>query len=108
LEAYFTFMIELVWGKKRILEVYLNVIAMGKGIYGIEAASRSFFNKPALSLTRMEAATIASSLRNPKIYTVRPLSNSVAGKRQWVMQQMNNLESDPDIQKIIDSSKAKK
>ena len=108
LEAYFTFMIELVWGKKRILEVYLNVIEMGKGIYGIEAASRSFFNKPALSLTRMEAATIASSLRNPKIYTVRPLSNSVAGKRQWVMQQMNNLESDPDIQKIIDSSKAKK
>jgi len=108
LEAYFTFMIELVWGKKRILEVYLNVIEMGKGIYGIEAASRSFFNKPALSLTRMEAATIASSLRNPKIYTVRPLSNSVAGKRQWVMQQMNNLESDPDIQKIIDSSNAKK
>ena len=108
LEAYFTFMIELVWGKKRILEVYLNVIEMGKGIYGIEAASRSFFNKPALSLTRMEAATIASSLRNPKIYTVRPLSNSVAGRRHWVIQQMNNLESDPDIQKIIDSSKAKK
>src|SRR5687767_10848837 len=108
LEAYFTFMIELIWGKKRILEVYLNVIEMGKGIYGIEAASRSYFNKPALSLTRMEAATIASSLRNPKIYTVRPLSNSVAGRRHWVIQQMNNLESDPDIQKIIDSSKAKK
>ena len=101
LEAYFTFMIELVWGKKRILEVYLNVIEMGKGIYGIEAASQSYFYKPASSLTRAEAATIASCLRNPKIYTVKPLSNSVAGRRQWVMQQMNNLQGDPDIQNLI-------
>lgn len=101
LEAYFTFMIELIWGKKRILEVYLNVIEMGKGIYGIEAASQSYFYKPASSLTRAEAATIASCLRNPKIYTVKPLSNSVAGRRQWVMQQMNNLQGDPDIQNLI-------
>src|SRR5688572_29538625 len=98
LEAYFTFMIELIWGKKRILEVYLNVIEMGKGIYGIEAASRSYFNKPAASLSRTEAATIASCLPNPKNYTVKPLSNYVAGRRQRVMQQMNNLEDDPDIQ----------
>ena len=104
LEVYFTFMIELIWGKKRILEVYLNVIEMGRGIYGIEAASQSYFNKPASSLSRLEAATIASCLRNPKIYTVKPLSGSVAGKRQWVIQQMNNLESDPDIQKVIGRS----
>ena len=58
LEAYFTFMIELIWNKKRILEVYLNVIEMGRGVYGIEAASQSYFNKPAASLTRMEAAMI--------------------------------------------------
>jgi monofunctional biosynthetic peptidoglycan transglycosylase len=110
LEAYFTFMIELIWGKKRILEVYLNVIEMGKGIYGIEAASQSYFNKPAASLTRVEAATIASCLPNPKNYTVKPLSNYVAGKRQRVMQQMNNLEGDPDIQNIIKEqvSKSKK
>ncbi len=101
LEAYFTFMIELIWGKKRILEVYLNVIEMGNGIYGIEAASQIYFKKTASSLTRMEAATIASCLRNPKIFTVVPLSNSVATRRQWVLQQMNNLEGDPDIQKII-------
>ena len=101
LEVYFTFMIELIWGKKRILEVYLNVIEMGKGIYGIEAASQSYFNQPAASLTRTEAATISSSLRNPKIYTVKPLSNAVAVRRQWVLQQMNNLEGDPDIQQII-------
>ena len=101
LEAYFTFMIELVWGKKRILDVYLNVIEMGKGIYGIEAASQSYFNKPAVALSRTEAATIASCLRNPKVFTVIPLSNAVANRRPWVLQQMNNLESDPDIQDII-------
>jgi len=108
LEAYFTFMIELIWGKKRILEVYLNVIEMGKGIYGIETASQIYFKKSASALTRMEAATIASALRNPKIFTVVPLSNSVAVRRQWVMQQMNNLEDDPDIQNIISEQVAKK
>jgi monofunctional biosynthetic peptidoglycan transglycosylase len=101
LEAYFTFMIELIWGKKRILEVYLNVIEMGKGIYGIEAASQTYFNKPASSLTRAEAAMIASCLRNPKVYTVKPLSGTVASRSQWVLGQMNNLEGDPDIQNII-------
>src|SRR6188474_2628197 len=108
LEAYFTFMIELIWSKKRILEVYLNVIEMGKGIYGIEAASQSYFNKPAATLTRTEAATIAACLPNPKGYTVKPLSNYVAGRRQWVLQQMNNIEEDPDIQKIIKQEVSKK
>ena len=101
LEVYFTFMIELIWGKKRILEVYLNVIEMGNGIYGIEAAANNYFNKPAASLTRAEAATIAACLPNPKRYTVKPLSGYVAGRRNWVMQQMNNLEGDPDLQDII-------
>ena len=108
LEAYFTFMIELIWSKKRILEVYLNVIEMGRGIYGIEAASRTYFNKPATSLTRIEAAMIASCLPNPKKYTVKPLSNYVAVRRQWVLQQMNNLEEDLDIQNIIKEQLAKK
>ena len=108
LEAYFTFMIEMIWGKKRILEVYLNVIEMGRGIYGIEAASQSYFNKPAASLTRAEAATITSCLPNPKNYTVKLLSNYVAGRRQTVLQQMNNLEDDPDIQNIIKEQVPKK
>ena len=81
--------------------MYLNVIEMGKGVYGIEAASQSYFKKPATALSRTEAATIASCLRNPKVYTVVPLSNSVANRRLWVLQQMNNLEGDPDIQDII-------
>ena len=108
LEAYFTFMIELVWGKKRILDVYLNVIEMGRGVYGIEAASQSYFKKPAITLSRAEAATIASCLRNPKVYTVVPLSNAVANRRSWVLQQMNNLEGDPDIQEIIKEKEVEK
>src|SRR5215216_6128819 len=59
LEAYFSKMIEWIWGKKRILEVYLNVIEMGKGVFGVEAASKKFFGKPAKNLSRREAAMIA-------------------------------------------------
>ena len=102
LEAYFTFMIELVWGKRRILEVYLNVIEMGDGIFGIEMASKKFFNKHANSLTRYEAALIAACLRNPKIFKVRSPSPTVSNRTGWIVQQMNNLESDPDVQRVID------
>lgn len=101
LETYFTFMIELIWSKKRILEVYLNVIEMGKGVFGIEAASQNYFNKAAAAISRTEAAMIAASLPNPKKYTVKPLTRYVANRRSWVLQQMNNIEGDPDIQAII-------
>jgi len=101
LETYFTFMIELVWGKKRILEVYLNVIEMGRGLYGIEAASQTYFNKPAASLSRTEAAYVAACLPNPKRFTVKPMPGYVASRRNWVMQQMNNMEGDEDLQNII-------
>lgn len=101
LEVYFTKMIEWIWGKKRILEVYLNVVEMGRGVYGIEAAARKYYSKPALQLSRIEAAQIASSLRNPKKYTVKPLSKGVAIRSGWVLRQMNNLEGDEDIQLLI-------
>jgi monofunctional biosynthetic peptidoglycan transglycosylase len=101
LEMYFTKMIEWIWGKKRILEVYLNVVEMGKGVYGIEAAARKFYSKPAIQLTRIEAAQRASSLRNPKKYTVKPLSKAVAIRSGWALRQMNNLEGDEDIQQLI-------
>jgi len=108
LEVYFTFMIELIWGKKRILEMYLNVIEMGKGIYGIEAASQTYFNKPAASLSRSEAACVAACLPNPKRYTVKPMSGYVISRRNWVMQQMNNMEGDEDLQNIINKKVANK
>jgi len=101
LETYFTFMIELVWSKERILEMYLNVSETGKGIFGIEAASQAMFKKPAKKLSRREAALIASSLPNPKLYTVVPLSRYVAEKYPRVLRGMTNLENDPDIQKLL-------
>jgi len=101
LEVYFTFMIELVWSKQRILEVYLNEAEMGKGIFGIEAAAKKYFKKPAKRLTRTEAAMIAASLPNPVRYTVKPASTYVSRKYPWVLRQMNNLDGDPDIMAII-------
>ena len=101
LEVYFTFMIELIWGKKRILEMYLNVSEMGKGVFGIEAASRYYYNKPARTLTRLEAAKIAACLPNPKLYTIHPLSPHVATRSSWVVGQMGVLQDDPDIEKLL-------
>jgi monofunctional glycosyltransferase len=101
LEVYFTFMIELVWGKKRILEMYLNVSEMGKGVYGIEAAARHVFSKSAKGLTRQEGAMIAASLPNPRIFTVRPLSRHVAMRFPWILGQMIQLQDDDEIQKLL-------
>jgi monofunctional biosynthetic peptidoglycan transglycosylase len=101
LEVYFTFLIELVWSKQRILEVYLNEAEMGKGIFGIEAAAKKYFKKPASRLTRTEAAMIAASLPNPVRYTVKPVSTYVSRKYPWVLRQMNNLDGDPDVMEII-------
>lgn len=104
LEVYFTFMIELIWGKKRILEMYLNEAEMGRGIFGIEAASQKYFKHSAKKLTKVEAAMIASSLPNPIRYTVKPPSRYVSRKYPWVMRQMNNLGADPDVQQIINAN----
>jgi monofunctional biosynthetic peptidoglycan transglycosylase len=101
LETYFTFMIELVWGKKRILEVYLNVSEMGPGIFGIEKAAQVYFKKPASKLTRQQAAIIAACMPNPRKYTVKPMSRRVAVRHPWVMRQMNALQTDPDIQRLL-------
>jgi monofunctional biosynthetic peptidoglycan transglycosylase len=100
-EVYFTFMIEKIWSKKRILEMYLNVAEMGKGIFGVQSAAKTFFNKDAKNLTRAEAAMIAASLPNPKIYTIKPLSNYVAKRYPEIMRQMDNLEGDEDIDALI-------
>jgi monofunctional biosynthetic peptidoglycan transglycosylase len=101
LEAYFTFMIEKIWGKKRIMEVYLNVIEMGDGIFGIEKAANIYFNKSAAQLNQAEAALIAACLPSPKRYKVKPASAFMIGRQRKIMQQMNFLRADPDIQEII-------
>ena len=101
LEVYFTKMIEWIWGKERILEVYVNVIEMGPGIFGAEAAANAYFNKPAAKLTRRESALIAAVLPNPTKYKVKPPSPFVAAKSRWIMNQMNNLAGDEDIKAVM-------
>jgi monofunctional glycosyltransferase len=101
LEVYFTFMIELLWSKKRILEVYLNTVEMGKGIFGIQAASKRYYYKSARQLTRSEAACIAAALPNPRVYRVNPPSRYVSIRCGWIVRQMYNLQNDPDIQKLL-------
>ncbi|MFT3948878.1 MAG: monofunctional biosynthetic peptidoglycan transglycosylase [Agriterribacter sp.] len=105
LEVYFTFMIELIWGKERILEMYLNVSEMGKGIFGIEAAAQNYFKKPASKLSRTEAAMIAACLPNPVQFSVKPISRFVAVRYPWVLMQMSNLDNDPDIIKVLPGKK---
>ncbi len=100
-EFYFTKMIEWIWGKQRILEVYLNVIEMGKGIYGVEAASQAYFHKSANALSRKEAAMIIACLPNPKVYTVQPESRFVSWKSGWILRQMNNIQNDDDIKALV-------
>lgn len=105
MEAYFTFMIELFWNKERILEMYLNVAEMGKGIFGIETAAQIYFNKPAQKLTRTEAAMIAACLPNPKKYRVKPPSNYINRRYPWILNQMKNLEADEDVEKLLELPK---
>jgi monofunctional biosynthetic peptidoglycan transglycosylase len=88
LEAYFTFLIELAWSKERIMEVYLNSIEMGNGVYGAEAASQYWFKKSASRLSQQEAAAIAAILPNPRVYRANPASNYIQSRKEWIVMQM--------------------
>jgi len=88
LETWFTFLIENLWSKERILEVYLNSIEMGNGVYGAEAASQYWFKKSAKNLAPSEAASIAAILPNPKVYKAAPRSNYIEKRKNWIVKQM--------------------
>src|SRR5690606_6449576 len=88
MEAYVTFWIELIWSKERIMEVYLNSIEMGNGIYGAEAAAQYWFNKPASNLNKNEAAAIAAILPLPLKYRANPPTAYIASRKLWIMKQM--------------------
>jgi monofunctional biosynthetic peptidoglycan transglycosylase len=94
-------MIELIWGKKRILETYLNVAEMGKGIFGIESASLHYFKKHAKDLTKSEAAWIAAILPNPVLFSVEKPSPLIIKRHSWIVNQMNYLDDDPETMKLI-------
>lgn len=91
LEAWFTMLIEMLWSKRRILEVYLNIAEMGEYTFGAEAASRRFFRKPATDLSRQEAALLAAVLPNPARYRVDAPSPYVRKRQAWILRQMRQL-----------------
>jgi len=100
-EVYFTFLIELIWGKQRILEVYLNVIETGPGCFGVEAAAQHYFNKSAKNLTRAEAAMIVAGFPNPKKFTARPMTRRVSWRYPQILREMNNIETDEDVVTLL-------
>jgi monofunctional biosynthetic peptidoglycan transglycosylase len=91
LETYFTFLIEFVWGKERIMEVYLNSIEMGNGIFGAEAVARQHFDKPASKLTKAESALIAASLPNPKRYNSAKPSAYMLKRQLQILSLMDKI-----------------
>lgn len=91
IEVYFTLLLELLWPKTRILEVYLNIAEMGKGIFGVEAAGQRFFHKPAARMNRREAATLAAVLPSPKRMFADQPSDYVVRRTRQIIEQMNAL-----------------
>ncbi len=93
IEVYFTTLIELMWSKRRIMEVYLNVVEMGDGVYGAAAASRSYFRKPVTKLTSSEAALLAAVLPNPRRYVVSKPSGYVRFRQSMILRRMSAVET---------------
>lgn len=91
LEAWFTVLIEALWDKQRILEVYVNVAEMGPGIYGAEAAAQRYFKRPARKLTRAQSALLAAALPNPLRYRVDRPGPYMKRRQAWILRQMNRL-----------------
>jgi len=103
LEAYFTLLIEIFWSKERIMEVYLNSIEMGNGVYGAEAAAQFWFKKSALKLNKDESAAITSILPNPLKYIANPPSAYINKRKIWVKQQMSFWGNQLDYNKYNDN-----
>lgn len=91
IEAGIALLIELSWSKERILEVYLNIAQFGDGVYGVEAASWRYFNRPAAALSRQQSALLAAVLPNPEIYHVENPQGWTRGRQRWILNQMRNL-----------------
>ena len=100
-EVYFTCLIELIWSKERIMEVYLNVIEMGDGIYGAEAASQTYFKKAAIDMNASQSAALAAIIPSPLRWSVTGQPPIVAFRQQVILHQMNNLGSSIDYSNKI-------
>ncbi len=115
LEVYFTALIELLWSKDRIIEVYLNVIEMGRGVYGTDAAAHYYFNKNAKQLSASECASIAAILPNPIKWNASKRTGYIDKRKNWIVRQMNYLrtgvtdqlfnEAEPEEEVELDTKK---
>lgn len=92
LEAYFTVLIELIWGKERIMEAYLNSIEMGNGIYGAAAVAKYHFGKTPDKLTRSECALIAATLPNPRRFSSKKPSKYILKRQKDILANMKNIQ----------------
>jgi monofunctional glycosyltransferase len=108
LELWFTLLIEVFWSKERIMEVYLNSIEMGNGIYGAEAAAQHWFHKSAKKISKDEAAAIAAILPNPLRYKASPANGYISGRKAWIKQQMNFWGNELDYDKYKDDDEPAK
>ena len=107
-EVWFTILVEIFWSKERIMEVYLNSIEMGDGVYGAEAAAQHWYKKKAEKLTKDEAAGIAAVLPNPLKYSANPPTNYIIKRKTWIKQQMNYWGNKLDYNKYKDDDEPEK
>jgi monofunctional biosynthetic peptidoglycan transglycosylase len=99
-EAWFTLLLELEWPKRRILEVYLNSVEFGEGIFGAEAAARAFFRKPAKRLTAPESALLAAVLPSPRRFRADAPSDYVRGRQAWILEQMRLMGGERVVKEL--------
>ena len=102
-EAWFTVLVELLWSKERILEVYLNVAETGVNTYGVEAVARKCFNRPAAKLSPEQCAQIAAVVPRPRRFNACAPSGYVQGRRSAILRQMRNIgdQMDPDVRERV-------
>ncbi|MDX9750774.1 MAG: monofunctional biosynthetic peptidoglycan transglycosylase [Flavobacteriales bacterium] len=103
LEVGFTVLVEALWSKERILEVYLNVAEMGPGVFGAQAAARHCFGRTADRLTAAQCALIAATLPAPRRYACKRPSAYLSGRQRWVQRQMRNIgdQMDPEVRRRV-------
>ena len=99
-EVYFTLLLETLWPKRRILEVYLNIVEFGDGVYGVEAASRKFFGRPARAISPGQAALLAAVLPNPHRFRADAPSPYLRGRQEWILGQMRQLGGDEVVKNL--------
>lgn len=102
IEAYFTLLIELIWGKERILEVYLNIAELGEDVYGVGAASKLYFNKKPSALTPNEAALLTAILPSPVKRSVLRPSGFLINRKDHILEQMELIGGIPYIKEMLD------